>query len=118
MESSHKSILTSYILIWCKKNLCLFVFFLAFYVEQVYSQSSDEIKAAETKSFNLNPDNLKALQNSVNLLTGQVAFPMNVAALPGKGNLSISVNIQYNSSGVKKSAKTINKYAPTSIVII
>ena len=41
----------------------------------------------QSSNFSLAPSELGALQNSVNLYTGQVSFPMTVASLPGRGGL-------------------------------
>lgn len=81
-----------------------------------YGQTTISDKPPTPKTFSLNPDNIGALQNSINLLTGQVAFPMNVVSLPGKNNLNISVSFQYNSSGIENSVTTINKYSSTGIL--
>ena len=81
--------------------------------ESAIGQTDQGSKAPEQKSFSLNPDGIQALQNSVNLLTGQVAFPMNLVSFPGKGGLNLSVTIQYNSAGVKKNVSTYNQYSPT-----
>src|SRR5688572_23602090 len=68
------------------------------------------------RKFNVSPDNLKALQNSINLLTGQVAFPMNLVSLPGRGGLAIDVGIQYSSSSIGNSLKIFNEFSPTSVL--
>jgi len=57
-------------------------------------------------------DNLGALNNSVNLFTGDVALPMNLFSLPG---LNVNVALSY-SSNVKQSVDIWNQEAPTGIL--
>ncbi|MEM6359609.1 MAG: hypothetical protein AAF731_05935, partial [Bacteroidota bacterium] len=64
----------------------------------------------------LSPSDLGALQNSVNLYTGQVSFPMTIASLPGRGGLSPKVTINYNSSGLNDAVETWNRENPTGIL--
>lgn len=80
----------------------------------VFAQE-DPSKDKQPKTFSLNPNDLGALENSVNLFTGQVAFSMNLASLPDRGGLNVSVNIQYNSN-VARSVDKRNLEAPTGIV--
>ena len=80
------------------------------------AQQESSAPPQEQKTFSLNPDDLGALENSVNLFTGQVAFPMSLVSLPDASGLGISVAIQYNSSGVSKQATTWNVEAPTGIL--
>src|SRR5699024_2832480 len=80
------------------------------------AQEKDDTNGSESKTFNLNPDNLGALENSVNLFTGHVSFPMNLVTLPGRGGLSISVNLLYNSAGISDQVEKWNLEAPTSVV--
>lgn len=67
-------------------------------------------------NFSLSPNDLGALQNSVNLYTGQVSFPMTVALLPGRGGLSPKITINYNSAGVKNTVESWNRESPTGIL--
>lgn len=90
------------------------ILFFLFFSNFIVLQAQDPTEAGQELS--LNPNNLGALQNSVNLYTGQVAFPMTVASLPGRGGLNPSVTIQYNSSGVKQQVNTWNREAPTGIL--
>jgi len=99
-----------------RRSLIVAVFFNIILPCIVHAQTNQGSKAPEQKTFSLNPDGIQALQNSVNLLTGQVAFPMNLVSLPGKGGLNLTVSIQYNSAGVKKSVSSFNQYSPTGVL--
>jgi len=91
------------------KAICLL--FLVLLHSSLYSQDTGDQQNAS-----LSPNDLGALQNSVNLYTGQVAFPMTVASLPGRSGLSPKVTINYNSSGVKSNVETWNREKPTGIL--
>ncbi|MEM0941574.1 MAG: hypothetical protein AAGI25_17570, partial [Bacteroidota bacterium] len=71
---------------------------------------------ANSQQFSLNPNDLGALKNSVNLMTGQVGFPMTLASLPGRGGLNPQLTISYSSAGVQEQVNTWNRTAPTGIV--
>jgi len=62
------------------------------------------------------PSSFGSLQNSVNLYTGQVGFPMTIAALPGRGGLAPKIAINYSSIGVVENAKTWNREKPTGLL--
>lgn len=55
-------------------------------------------------------------QNSVNLYTGEIAFPLPLVTLPGRGGLTAGVALSYNSSGVQQQARMWNLTAPTGTV--
>jgi hypothetical protein len=98
------------------RNLsCLFllVSILSF---EAACQNLKASQAPAQSSFSMNPDGFQALQNSVNMLTGQVAFPMNLVSLSGRGGLNISVGIQYNSGGIKNQVDRDSEYSPTGIL--
>jgi YD repeat-containing protein len=79
-----------------------------------YAQKASQAPAQQT--FTLSPDKLRALQNSVNLFTGQVSFPMELASLAGRGGLDMTVSIQYNSDGTDKMMPQENSHSPTGIL--
>ncbi|HZX74467.1 MAG TPA: hypothetical protein VFE57_08605, partial [Cyclobacteriaceae bacterium] len=56
-----------------------------------------------------------ALGNSINLYTGDVAFPVGLASLPGRNGLDVTLSISY-SSNVHKEANTWNNEAPTGVI--
>lgn len=89
----------------------LFLFFS--FSTLTYGQDT---QGSNDQNVSLNPSQLGSLQNSVNLYTGQVGFPMTVASLPGRGGLAPQVTIQYNSSGVKQMVNTWNREAPTGVI--
>lgn len=70
----------------------------------------------QQQNFSLNSGNIGALQNSINLLSGQVSFPLNLITLPGRSGLDISVSVQYNSSGTDNIIATRNSESPTGIL--
>jgi YD repeat-containing protein len=96
-----------------KKPSALFAMCIFLCVIRTFAQQGNQ---ASQGKFSLGPDKLKALQNSVNLVTGQVAFPMELCALPGRGGLNSMVDIQYNSAGVVDATKINNEFSPTSIL--
>lgn len=61
-------------------------------------------------------DNNGITQNSVNLSTGEVGFPIDLVFLDGHNGLSAKVSINYSSDGVTKKVSTWNPDAPTSVV--
>ncbi|MBT1695341.1 hypothetical protein KK083_00545 [Fulvivirgaceae bacterium PWU4] len=79
----------------------------------LYAQGS---QASDGGTFSLNTRNISALQNSVNLVSGQVAFPLTVASLTGKNGPDVTVTFQYNSAPVGQQAKLKNLFAPTGIL--
>lgn len=107
MLSSSFNTLLRYVACIC---FVFFPFIIQAQQEELYQQDKRQ------QTFNLNPDNLGALENSVNLFTGQVSFPMNLVSLPGRGGLDVSVNLLYNSGGVPYQSDIWNVEAPTSVV--
>ncbi|MEM7107100.1 MAG: hypothetical protein AAF519_02655 [Bacteroidota bacterium] len=92
----------------------LLFFSIFLFTIRPYGSVMAQNSTSET-SFSLSPNDLGALQNSVNLYTGQVAFPMTIASLPGRGGLAPRLVINYNSAGVQKKVSTWNREAPTGI---
>ncbi|MGH7454032.1 MAG: DUF6531 domain-containing protein, partial [bacterium] len=76
---------------------------------------TESIYTPKINTFALNPDNLGAIGNSVNLFTGDVALPLNLVSLPGRNGLDVSVTISYNSN-VQNIADIRNLEAPTGIL--
>jgi len=83
----------------------------------LYSQDAREPQvAASSASFSVDSDDLGSVANSVNLFTGEVALPMTLISLPGRGGLNAGVSISYSSAGVRQQATTWNLEAPTGPV--
>lgn len=80
----------------------------------VFGQA-DPTVAPNINAFNLSADNLGAVANAVNLFTGSVNLPMNLASLPSKNGLSIDVSIFYNSN-VRNQVDIHNLEAPTGVL--
>lgn len=79
-------------------------------------QEIEPTKAPDRQTFSLGSDDLGALQNSVNLFTGEVALPLNLVSLPGRNSLNINVGIAYSSAGIRQQMDTWNLEAPTGIL--
>ncbi|MBS1653495.1 MAG: hypothetical protein JSU05_01520, partial [Bacteroidetes bacterium] len=65
------------------------------------SQSANDTKpsvAPSIKTFALQKDIVGAASNSVNLFSGDIAFPLNLLSLPGHNNLDVSVSVNYTSN--------------------
>ncbi|MEM6737309.1 MAG: hypothetical protein AAF620_14695, partial [Bacteroidota bacterium] len=70
----------------------------------IYLHSQNTETMANSQQFSLNPYDLGALKNSVNLMTSQVGFPMTLASLQGRGGR------------VQEKVNTWNSTEPTGIV--
>lgn len=82
----------------------------------VLAQTDDQsIYTPKINTFSLNFDNLGAINNSVNLFTGDVNLPLNLVSLPGRNGLDVNVAISYNSN-IQNFADTWNLEAPTGIL--
>lgn len=93
-----------------------FVLFLAMCSALIVSaQEGGPTQAPAVKTFALQPDLIGNASNSVNLFTGDVALPLNLVSLPGRGGLDVSVAISYNSN-VQHIMKTWNLESPTGIL--
>ena len=84
-------------------------------VSVVFSQEDASTVSPEIKSFALNPDQLGAIGNSVNLFTGDVNLPINLVTLSGPNGLDVNVTATYNSN-VHPFVDTWNLEAPTGIL--
>ena len=69
----------------------------------------------EIRGFNLSPDNVGAIANTVNLYTGDLALPLSLISIPGRNGLDVGVSIMYN-SGVQNQVDTWNLEAPAGIL--
>lgn len=98
------------------RNYLIYPATLVFYFFCLLRIHAQDMQTGAGQDFSLSPNDLGALQNSINLYTGQLGFPMTVASLPGRGGLNPRVTIQYNSSGVKQQVNTWNRDAPTGIL--
>lgn len=67
------------------------------------------------QSFATSPNQLGAIQSSVNLFTGDVQFPIPLASIAGRNGLDINLSISY-SSNVHRQSNTWNAEAPTGVV--
>jgi hypothetical protein len=95
-------------------NRIYLLLFLLFCV--INSKGQDEpTQAPKINAFSLKPDNLGAISNSINLFTGDLSLPLNLISLPGKGDLSIDISINYNSN-IQDVVEVWNLDAPTSAV--
>lgn len=91
---------------WYKISIC----FCAVLLSIQYSIAQD---GGEDQGISLSPGSIGGLQNSVSMYTGQVSFPMTLAALPGRGGLRAAVALRYSTSGLKQQVKTWNREDPT-----
>lgn len=82
--------------------------------EVLYGQQ-EPVSAPQVETFSLSADQIGAAQNSVNLFTGDVALPLNLVSMPGRGGINAGVSISY-SSNVHNIAETRNEEAPTGIL--
>ncbi|UII33640.1 hypothetical protein LVD17_07380 [Fulvivirga ulvae] len=80
-----------------------------------FGQGDAPTQAPEA-GFNLGSDISGSAISSVNLFTGEVAFPVNLVSLPGMNGISPSVTISYNSADVSRQTETWNRDAPTGIL--
>ena len=98
-----------------KKRL-IGLFCLLFFISFTgYSRQQETQVAANRNAFSLASNDLRSLQNSVNLFTGQVAFPLNLLDVGAIGGVSYPITINY-SSAVDKQVSTWNKEVPNSTV--
>jgi hypothetical protein len=97
------------------KRLLIGIAFLYISTHAVAQETDNSTAAPAVKTFALDGDLMGAASNSVNLYTGSVTFPMNLIALPGHNNLSVSVSMSYNSNGVRQQAGIWNRESPTGI---
>lgn len=79
------------------------------------AQQPAATQAPAIKTFALQPDLMGAASNSVNLFTGDVALPLTLLSLSGRGGLDANVTISYNSN-VQGSVGVWNLEAPTGIL--
>lgn len=76
----------------------------------VYAQTRTQNEAV----FSVGSDDVGALQNSVNLFSGDVEFPMTLISNTGNGGMEMRVGISYNSN-VNQQANTWNRESPTGV---
>ena len=99
-----------------QRSLLLLPFVLFLVAGSAYAQPEDATTAPAQDLFSLEGDQIGLFQNSVNLFTGEVAFALPLAGIPGRGGLTASVAISYNSSGVREKARVSNQESPTGIL--
>ncbi|MEM7548059.1 MAG: glycohydrolase toxin TNT-related protein [Bacteroidota bacterium] len=83
---------------------------------KVIAQNSTLGRAPEGPGFSQGEDITGAIQQNVNLFTGQATFPVHLVNLSSYGDLSLNVSLTYNSTGVPEQSTTWNLDAPTSSV--
>lgn len=57
-----------------------------------------------------------SVSNSVNLHTGQLSLPVELASIPGRNGLEVSLNASYNSAAINKVVDFYNQNDPTGIL--
>ena len=58
-------------------------------------------------------DNIGAFANSVNLLTGELAVPLNLVSIPGRAGIGINISVNYNSTNIENIVNLWNQDSPT-----
>ncbi len=82
------------------------------------SNSNDGIaqeSVPQITTFQFSNDSVGQIKDSVNLFTGTSNIPINIASLPGRKDLDVSINLMYNSN-VLNGATNWNLSNPTSIL--
>ena len=84
-------------------------------VEETASTGGEDAASSALvfNNFDAGSNDLGVFQNSINLYTGEVALPMNIAALPAVRGLSANLSISYSSANVGFYRDTWNLEAPT-----
>ncbi|MDW3196851.1 MAG: RHS repeat-associated core domain-containing protein [Cytophagales bacterium] len=82
---------------------------------QAFSQDEALVQTS-SESLSLQSTNLGFLQNSVNLFTGEVAFPLNLVSASAPGGIPVNVSMGYNTTGLSSASDVWNREAPTSTV--
>ena len=76
--------------------------------------SQDESTSAPILNpFSLKGDNIGAFANSVNLLTGELAVPLNLVSIPGRAGIGINISVNYNSTNIENIVNLWNQDSPT-----
>lgn len=79
--------------------------------------SQDEaLVQKSSESLTLQSTNLGFLQNSVNLFTGEVAFPLTLVSASAPGGIPVNVSLGYNTTGLASASDVWNREAPTGAV--
>lgn len=97
-----------------KKYSLLLLTLLCFTIQLAKAQDAPR-PAPEIRGFNLSPDNVGAIANTVNLYTGDLSLPLNLISISGRNGLSVDVSISYNSN-VQNQVDTWNLEAPAGIL--
>ncbi len=79
------------------------------------SSSSTDVGFPANSPFQLGADITGSVQNSINQITGKVAFSVPLASI-SSGTCSYSLNLGYDGQSSFKQGKEQNKYSPTSVV--
>jgi hypothetical protein len=90
----------------------MITFILICISSRIVAQMSGPLSGPEPKSFSSASDNLGFLENSVNLFSGTSQFAIPVSSLPF-GNADYTLNLNYQSTNVKRQATTWNREAAT-----
>ena len=83
--------------------------------EETNNEASAPTQAPSQDLFSVDRDQVGMFQNSVNLFTGEVAFSLPLASLPGRGGLNAGVAISYNSAGVRQQTEQWNLGGGTGV---
>lgn len=78
------------------------------------TSASDAASVPAIRTFQFDPDGIGVVRNSVNLFRGDVSYPLQLASLPGRNGLDLTLQMVYDSN-VRKQVETWNLDAPTGI---
>jgi len=95
---------------------CLLVLSGFIYCSLSLGQDRFVSSAPEIDPFNISPNQIGSIQNSVNLYNGSINLPLNLINIPSPGGLSMNVSIAYSSIGVAWQSEIWNLDAPTGIL--
>lgn len=84
---------------------------LILFSQQILSQTRTESETV----FAIGSNDVGSLENSVNLFTGDVEFPMTLISNMANGGIQMRVGVSYNSD-VNLQTQTWNRESPTSVV--
>ncbi len=96
------------------RQVC-FLLALLMSLQKSFAQDAPTQVSANQNAFSIGSNDLRALQNSVNMLTGSVAFPMGLMDVGLVGGMSFPIAINY-SSEVTRQVETWNKESPTGML--
>lgn len=80
-----------------------------------YGQTNVDIGTPASSPFQLGSDISGSAQNSINEVTGKVAFSVPLSSI-ASGPVSYDLSLGYNGQSAFKTGSELNKYSPTSII--